>query len=476
MSAVPDLLRLKTIPVDLAQRIETDLLETSTFREGTPTTEGFARFDLQKKGFLHSHSKLFVSLIPQAGQPDSIIYPPNVGIGSVISRAVLKCNNQTLNEISDWNFLHAIKSAEIDNENNKEREQYTTGRMINHRFMYRKLNGAGTATERSDTNAVTYGLDNGRDYDVDSTFAKEGELAKPIPQLTLDATAVSESPVYSVDLSDLFPFLQTHSLPLYMIDQQMSIELYWSPTKSRVVLPSASVPVSGEDFKLDTQELKFCADYIFYEGDMMQRYAEANPVIEFSFPDYRLSKSTVTNVQLENGLVQNIGMANRLCSRVITAISPRQAAVSTESQKLLGQYEFDAPPIDANGDTGAIQYNVRYNDRFEFPTSITNKARLFTHYTKSVGLPFVTRQEYSTEGEQGLTAFFYNGRVQKTSLAGKFFFQGTKLTTGRVGVRGIELHFKGASIPAGDAYDVRAYVEYARMARLAGGDISVMNA
>ena len=53
----------------------------------------------------------------------------------------------------------------------------------------------------------------------------------------------------------------------------------------------------------------------------MTRYAEANPRIEFSFPDYRLSKQSVSHTQLASGIVANLGMANRLCSRVITMIS-----------------------------------------------------------------------------------------------------------------------------------------------------------
>ena len=63
MSLVPDLVKLNTIPVNFEQNIETDLIETSTFQEATNVATGFARFDLQQKGFLHSQSKLFLSLI-----------------------------------------------------------------------------------------------------------------------------------------------------------------------------------------------------------------------------------------------------------------------------------------------------------------------------------------------------------------------------------------------------------------------------
>ena len=139
MTSVPDLLRLQTIPANLQQNVETDILEPSTFLEATTTTTGFARFDLQKKGWLHSHSKLFVSLVPAAGITTGVTFPPSVGVGSVVQRAVLKIGNQVLNEISDWSSLHQIKSAQINNETQIAREQYTTGRCMGTEFIFRKL-------------------------------------------------------------------------------------------------------------------------------------------------------------------------------------------------------------------------------------------------------------------------------------------------------------------------------------------------
>ena len=61
--------------------------------------------------------------------------PPTVGIGSVIERAVLKIGNQVLNEISDWNHLQQVKSAQINNETQLAREQYTTGRCMSTEFV-----------------------------------------------------------------------------------------------------------------------------------------------------------------------------------------------------------------------------------------------------------------------------------------------------------------------------------------------------
>ena len=168
----------------------------------------------------------------------------------------------------------------------------------------------------ADFAADTVGMDIGRDYNLGTAAGVganyEGANLLPLQSNVLNPAEVSASPTYSVDLATLFPFLENHSLPLYMIDQQLSIELHWAPTvDKRVVIAGNKAGVA--EYLIDRNELKFCADYIFYtDSNLMARYAEANPRIEFSFPDYRLSKMTQTNVQLAAGLVSNLGMAIRL--------------------------------------------------------------------------------------------------------------------------------------------------------------------
>ena len=481
MSVVPDLIRLSQVPINYEQEIQTDLLEPVVQQEATATGTGFCRFDLQQKGFLHSQSKIFISLVPLTN--GRAFVPPNIGIGSVIQRARLVVGNQVLNEISDWSNLHAIKSTEIDNENNKEREQYVTGRMINHEFAYR--DEVGGKSVFSYPTSGRYLLDNGRNYGLSGGV--EAKIGQVKPFALMNQAQPTQSPTYSVDISDLFPFLKTHSLPLYMIDQQLSIELVWARTTDRALVPTGVA--AGVEYKIDRNELKMCADYIFYtDNDAMTRYATANPVIEFAFPDYRLSKSTLTVSQLSLGQVRNLGMANRQVSRILTTVTNDNIT----SASMLGKYNATAPsrasPTLAQG---GLRYNVRYNDRFEFPTSITNEAELFTHFTQSESIPFVTREEYS-RAQRGLsTEYVFEGHDQSSGavgLSGNFLLMGTRLTGGRVGVRGIELHLQmggavgsGQEMPdpsgGGDTpYTVRTYCEYLRLARLSQGGMSVFNA
>ena len=489
---VPDLIKLDQIPDNFLQHVETDLLETSTFQEATGTANGYASFNLAQKGFLHSHSKILVGLVPSAaGQ----MLPANIGIASIIDRAVLKVrkSGQVINDISDFGHFHAIKSCQISNETNREREQYMTGRVMNKEFKHFSNNGAATIYDNQ--RSLGYGLDNGRDYAVSAAGAVLGIGQNGLvqPFALMDNGAVAESPTYSIDISDLFLFMKTQSLPLYMIDQGLTLELHWSPTTARVLRAGgASVAAT-----IDRNELKFVADYITYvEDDAMNRYRDANPVIDMSFSDYRLSKNTRTQAELQAGFVRQLGMNNRVVPRVITIVSNETdpGGVAAIDQSMLGKYNMMAPVENTgvNAVPGTISYNVRYKSRFEFSQALTNKAQTFTQLVQSEGLPFVSREEYSGDqggylvGRSAVGALVvggeatFQGYAQDDTLGGQFFMLGTRLTNGRVGNDGVELHLT-AQMPdptggGGTQYIVRTYLEYVRRARLENGEMEIMNA
>jgi hypothetical protein len=456
---IPDFLMLDQIPVNYTQQLETDLLEPVVFSQGAATTDGFARFTLQNKGFLHSHSKIFVALKPAAGQTD-VFLQPHVGIGQIVKKAVLKIGNKTLNEIDSWAALHAVKSSLITNENNLEREMYLTGRSLNHGFVY---------NNDSKVFADSYGLDNGMEYN-----ATDGSLNQPT-WARMNGTKPEECPSYSIDLSDLFPFLKVNQLPLYLIKEPINIEITFHPTtKQRVQISSGQT--ADQACEIVRDDLKFCADYIFYgSSDEMDRYASGRGKdLNFSFVDYRLIEHTTSPTQLASGLVRNLGMANRMVPRVITLF----AADGQDEDTILGPNNSMAPVVNASGVSGPIKYNLRYNDRFEFTSDVDNLARLFSIFQQSEGVPFITRQEFSDCGTVagGITSDSYQGRAQ-TGMEGHMFNLGTRLTNGRVGQRGIELHVTNDAPASGRVVDLlRCFCEYIRVARLSDGYFEVYNA
>ncbi len=455
---IPNFLMLDQIPVNMDQQLETDLLEPVVFSQGAATTDGFARFTLQNKGFLHSHSKLFVTLKPGTGQNAGFLQP-HVGIGQIIKKAVLKIGNKTLNEIDSWAGLHAVKSSLISNENNLEREMYQTGRHMNHGFDY---------NDGSKVFADTYGLDNGVEYKADDLLMPGWAI--------MDDRKPAEVPSYSIDLSDLFPFLKVNQLPLYLIKEPINIELTFEPTQERRIQVTQGNTLTAA-CEIVRDELKFCADYIFYgTTDEMDRFAMSRGRdMSFSFVDYRLVEHTTDRTQLASGIVRNLGMANRMVPRVITLLPSDTQQEST----FLGKNNSIAPSVDAAGVTGQVKYNIRYNDRFEFTSDVDNVSRLFSIFQQAEGIPFLTRQEYSDQGTVagGITDKKFSGHQQDGNLAGQLFSLGTRLTNGRVGQRGIELHLSGDFPAAGRLIDLlRCYCEYIRVARLSDGYFEVYNA
>jgi hypothetical protein len=166
-------------------------------------------------------------------------------------------------------------------------------------------------------------------------------------------------------------------------------------------------------------------------------------------------------------------MANRLVPRVLTAIS--DSSVSEDG--LLGEVNSLAPLYNASGVVGVVtktSYNLKYNDRFEYTTAIDNSARLFSEFTNSEGIPFITRQEFSDESLAGGITGTYAGHDLDVELAGQFFNLGTKLTNGRVGQRGIDLFISG-EFPA-DTDIMRNFCEYVRVATLRDGQFELYNA
>jgi len=451
---IPDFIKLDQIPANYSQRLETDLLEPVVFQQGTGTTDGFTRFTLQNKGFLHSHSKIFMALAPQEASSE-YFFAPNVGIGQVVKKAVLKIGNKTINEVDSWRNLYAVKSSLITNENNKERETYLTGRWLAHAFDY---------NDDSRVSAGSYGLDNGVEY-------IGNELNTPA-WAVMSGAAVDECPSYSIDLSDLFPFLKVHQLPLYLMKEQISIELTFVPTKSQRAQIRTGVVESEVHIVRD--QLKFCADYIYYgSGDEMARYAAANQDMSFSFVDYRVIEATTSVGALSSGVIRNIGMANRLVPRVITTI-PND---TVNEGSILSNLVSIAPNRSASGISGPVAFNIRYNDRFEFSSDINNNARLFSMTTHAEGVPpFITRNEFCREAAAGtITIKTYEEKDQKTNLEGMFFNLSTKLSNGRVGQRGLEIHISG-TFPTAQPDLLRCYAEFVRVARLNGGYIEVYNA
>ncbi len=454
MSAIPDLIKIGSIPADMDMSVDTDTLEPVV------SSNSFCRFTLMNKGFMNSFSKIVLGM----NTVDSSLntYPNNIGISALISRAVLKVGAKTISETEDFGHFMAYKSLFIDPSINKEREQVITGRGTALELRYNNASG-----NFSDFNASSYGLDNGNCYIENgrlpgsATDTRTG--LKPYVWQELQNT-----PEFQVSLADLFPFLRFNSLPLYMFEEQISIELFFNTeSDKRMVGPSGDTSTS-----INTAGLKLIADYIYYDGDTMEQFQNANRDMNFQYVDYQLNKRTLTQTQAQTKQILNVGGAGRLVSKLFCSMSNDTGDITS----INNIYHSEGPTITvANGarQMGILTSNIRYNDKYLYPLDRNSNAIHFHDITSAESMvPHVSRDMYSGGGE-GLTAENYNGQRQDVNLKAQFYWQAHRLNRNeRINSRGIEYEQNYSSMGVGP-FTQRTWIEVIKQAQLKNGILDI---
>jgi len=467
---IPNLIRIGEIPSSYGQVLQTDIIDPATF------TQSRCRFTLNRvAGFLHSDSKITLGVVPVGNA--AAFYPANIGIASLIKSATLRIGSQTVCTTEDFGQFHAYQSLFISNEDNKEREQYLSQRLVNHGMVYDSV-PAGTHVG-SDTSAPRYGLDTGRNSTL---VAATGAGAKEVfPFQNHDATSaqtISEAPVYSIYLSDLFSFLKTNQLPAFMIDQEIHIDLEFveATTSLGGSVQSQRMCVRNDQgvpeavYTIDQNETKLIYDSISYSGDVMKQFAEQNKEISFQYVDYRLAKRTgvvndaaVPPTDAFGGLVFPIGGNGRLVSKVFFALQDDSNFVA---KSMLNGYVSKAA-VAGLGERQAI--NLRYNDRYEFSDDRSNAALLFhTTQTAEGMVPMVSKDEYTDTAVSNLTTDTFEGHVQSGTADGlskNFNWIAIRPNRNdRVNNKGMDLEFDRRL--ANGTYTLRCYLELLKVATI----------
>jgi hypothetical protein len=473
--SMPDLMKIGTVPVNTVQEVETAILDPVV------KSDTFCRFVFDNKGLLHSHSKVEIGL--KNGTVESFM-PLSIGAYGLIKRVALKIGNQTICEVDEFNHYIGYRSLFISNENQKEREQMTTGRCISHKLGYKDRT---TVLGGGESNSVSDGIviDNGREVDAFNQAGYVGTDTNYYPnnwqlaKVPSQADPNKDTNLYQLSLSELCPFLRHNQLPLYMIKEQVALELHFSAVgDTELSSHRASVGFgegSGTAFPIDTSTIRLISDHIFYPQELMIQYANANKVLNFTYADYRLSQFHRSSAEAALQNIRNIGGAGRIVNKLIWQMNDQD----TNDTYILNGYNSFCPERDyTNGDAtkrknGEAVINIKYNDTFEFPIDVKNNARHFHNVNQAEGMvPFLTRDEYSKEGDL-ISAKKWLGTSQSGTkgLPGFFFYHAQRLTEQqRINSRGIELYFKYDTLPTNvHGYIQRCWLEIMRTATISNG-------
>lgn len=502
--AIPDLVKIGTIPSDTAIDVATEILEPVSFSQSE------CRFVLSNKGILHSNSRITFAgdgLTQDApGVGKDVFLPANIGIASILQRVRLTVGGKTISEIEDFNHYYAYESMFIPPETNKEREQVFTGRVglgtrptLKHRQLSYSVAGNASTTLAGNIESVSEAdsicIDNGKDFDQ-----YYNSLTHLLPAATLpsnsrqvwDFQQEENKGVFSILLADLFPFLKMNQLPLFMMKEQVAIHLTFQDQQSTATssqrichTKNASLTLDN-DFNIDRNDVKMVADYIFYPQEMMVQYAMANRNMSFNYVDYQFVKRDVSDAEFSGQLIQNVGGAGRIVNKVCVQVENKKP----NTAGIINNYGSDSPVVSATG-TGTITTNLRYNDLFLFPIDVNNSARHFHNILQTEGrIPHVSRDIYSGQGQLAKERVF--GGFEMYAI-GAAYGGGTSALNSdirsranwhcyllnrneRVNSRGIEIYDRRLTMPTPGSSTLRCWLQVVRMAQLNDGMIEVVYA
>jgi len=452
---MPNLMDLSLIKSDMMMDMDTEVLDPVVFNQN------FCRFVLTNKGFLHSFSRITFSFT----NGDIGTLPSNVGIYSLIERCSLRIGTDEVSTFEGLNSYMGYKSMFIENSINKERETYMTSRIMDHDFIYNN-NTAGT--NYSNVNASGYGLCTDVEYAQD--VAGTGGILNAQPEIRFENKST-----FSVSIADLFPWLRFNQLPLYMLKDQVSIEMHFTPASGLARGIHNAIEASGTELLLNLNECQFVADYIYYDGNTMAEWQSQNSNLEWTYADYRLNRRTLTGEELNQNITIDIGGAGRVINKVVTALNH---TLTPNDSRITNIFSAVAPPI-LNTNNQLFTTTLIYNDNRLYPIDRRNPALHFHDVTHAEdNLPHVSRQEFNNQGGAGglfapYTYMGYNQASVDAGLAGKFHYICYKLNRNeRVNSRGIQLELQYGSFNNAHSFTHFAWLELTKRAVLNNGKFS----
>jgi len=435
----PELAKASEIPFNYEMRIETDILDPVV------NTDDFVRFTLQKKGFLSHQSKVQLQLKVDEDSAGMYFPPLTVGMNSVIKRAVLKCGNRTLCETDEWARLQGYRSLFLTPENNLEREYYLTSRMFNYLPQY------STGSTPSVVSG-TVGLNTGRNVETDDEDGGGDKDFTLLPFAIVDRARPEDPSTYSIYLGDLFDLFNGNNLPLYMIDDEVHIELSTNDSEQVRLSGDDDADLSG-DFELDPDGVKLIYDTIYYDGETMEKYRRGKgSKLQFGYVDYRCTRRTGDAAFFTGGFDQNVGGAGRMVDKVIVCCADTELSGDDGGQGLLTNQYFSQAPTSA---TREMSINVRYNDRDIYTSDLDNLSTIFHETSRAEGLGSnvnVPKGMYTMKNFSAITENTIQGIEQDTDLGGKICYQSFKFERGeRVNNQGITLNYTNNITGANDS-------------------------
>lgn len=359
---LPAALITKPLPSISTMNVDTNILDPLI------VNNTFARFVLEKKGILDAGSTFTFALTcdPAADANNNAFLPLRTGINALIQQAVLKVGTKVL---------------------------ATSDQYAHYETMRRQFK---TAEEKALKDAVKLGTtdnlepDNAGDglYQVaggvfpSSATTETASQVDPAIAIKSDPTT---TPVFQVKLSDLFPMARNLQLPLFIINEQVSVEFTFRrqsahPHRGNVVCFGSNGGAYAGSVNVDVSpvNVQFLADYLTYDDATMEETAKmvmSETGMVLPYEDLLLTTATIPAgaggaAPTQQSITSEIAVANRSVRSILLH-------QSTEAEsRLLGRgYASPANNVPES-------YNIRVNDSLVYSRPIQREAQKYNQLSQ----------------------------------------------------------------------------------------------
>tara|TARA_R110002012_G_scaffold322066_1_gene554466 strand:+ start:15543 stop:16991 length:1449 start_codon:yes stop_codon:yes gene_type:complete len=239
-SELKDFLTPSNFSYPVNQRIETDIIYPVS------KSQSQVKFIFDKKGILDNNSKvrLKVTCAQVGGNEPNCFLPIHTGISSVISRAWLEIGGRRVSMSESCGSFNTLLNLSYT-------QEFKQGILKTQEGIFPKTKGA------SSNGLATTGLlgvfNGGQNSSID-------------PQIKLKSTEAL-SPEFAIPLSRLIPMLKGFQLPLFAIDQEVSltIEFQKDLLNTRYCQRQGE---AGTTSKIAVDDCILMADLLYYPDDM----------------------------------------------------------------------------------------------------------------------------------------------------------------------------------------------------------------
>jgi hypothetical protein len=399
----------------------------------------YIRFVLDKKGILHSNSKISLRMTP-VGVAHTAFQPLTTGIMSQIKKSVLRCGTTILDGTDRQNQLFAYENLLLSNEQVMRKERIKSGFVSSYKSVKTPtMSAAGVLDGTEELSKMS--LDLQKDFLLTLTpgTGTSTRADDKCPVTVPDNMNLVKNSEFVIELSSIFKSLRFTQLPLFMLDQPVIIELFLESTNvNRFCIPlaQADVPV----YELDITSPRLIADYIYYDASTMSQFVVDNPIMTLPFFENQLVNTNVNYTESPN-YVRNLGAASKAVSTIKICHTDLNGNLM---DSLLNRYKSN---LDTSGGND-ISYNLKINDEFLFPVKINNPAEQFVNVLNSEGMPLnITGRDYDkTLGCSFTSKEVIEEHDQTTDLTGnKRWMTIFNLGAQRINNRGIELYLDVAN-------------------------------